>query len=152
MKNLHDNCDDLFKIIHEMVVAQSNGEMTREQFAVFDELLADSEKARQLYVEYIYESLALPLMLGLSENEHVLPSFANFEQEGSEPSAPPAATIASLDQHHRPGFDSTALSFFPSILSTTVHSTIGFFSQELPFSLLIAAVLTSLGLWFASMV
>ena len=37
-------------------------------------------------------------------------------------------------------------------LSATIHGTIGFFSQELPFSLLIAAVLTSLGLWFASMI
>ena len=39
-----------------------------------------------------------------------------------------------------------------SFLSTAYHGTIGFFSQELPFSLLIAAVLTSLGLWFASMI
>ena len=37
-------------------------------------------------------------------------------------------------------------------LSTAYHGTIGFFSQELPFSLLIAAVLTSLGLWFASVI
>ena len=38
------------------------------------------------------------------------------------------------------------------ILSTAYHGTIGFFSQELPFSLLIATVLTSLGLWFASLI
>jgi len=43
---------------------------------------------------------------------------------------------------------------FPThtFLSTALHGTIGFFSQELPFSLLIATVLTSLGLWAASMV
>ena len=40
----------------------------------------------------------------------------------------------------------------PSFLSTAYHGTIGFFSQELPFSLLIAAVLTGLGLWIASLV
>ena len=40
----------------------------------------------------------------------------------------------------------------PTFLSTAYHSTIGFFSQELPFSLLIATVLTSLGLWVASMI
>ena len=47
-----------------------------------------------------------------------------------------------------------AVPSFPplSFLSTTLHSTIDFFSQELPFSLLIATVLTSLGLWFASMI
>jgi len=42
--------------------------------------------------------------------------------------------------------------FHSSLLSTAIHGTIGFFSQELPFSLLIGTVLTGLGLWFASMV
>jgi len=40
----------------------------------------------------------------------------------------------------------------PIFFSTAYHGTIGFFSKELPFSLLIATVLTSLGLWFASMI
>ena len=44
----------------------------------------------------------------------------------------------------------TAVPF--TFLSTAYHGTIGFFSQELPFSLLIAAVLTSFGLWVASMI
>jgi len=39
-----------------------------------------------------------------------------------------------------------------SVLSNTYRTTINFFSQELPFSLLIATVLTSLGLWFASQI
>jgi len=43
-------------------------------------------------------------------------------------------------------------SFVPSFLSTAYHGTIGFFSQELPFSLLIATVLTGFGLWIASLV
>ena len=41
---------------------------------------------------------------------------------------------------------------FLGYIGTAYHGTIGFFSQELPFSLLIAAVLTGLGLWFASMI
>ena len=40
----------------------------------------------------------------------------------------------------------------PSFFSTTYHGTIGFFSQELPFSLLIATLLTGFGLWIASLV
>ena len=40
----------------------------------------------------------------------------------------------------------------PTFLSTAYHGTIGFFSQELPFSLLIATLLTGFGLWIASLV
>ncbi len=45
-----------------------------------------------------------------------------------------------------------SVSLAPTFFSTAYHGTIGYFSQELPFSLLIATVLTSLGLWFASMI
>ena len=38
------------------------------------------------------------------------------------------------------------------IFSTVIHGTIGFFSQELQFSLLIATLLTGIGLWIASLV
>ena len=44
------------------------------------------------------------------------------------------------------------LSSIPGFLSTAYHGTIGIFSQELPFSLLIATLLTGFGLWCASMV
>ena len=40
----------------------------------------------------------------------------------------------------------------PSFVFTAYHGTIGFFAQELPFSLLIATVLTGFGLWIASLV
>ncbi len=39
-----------------------------------------------------------------------------------------------------------------SLLSTALHGTIGFFSQELPFALFIATVITSLGLLVGSMI
>lgn len=39
-----------------------------------------------------------------------------------------------------------------NLLSTTFHSTVGFFSQEIPFSLLIATVVTGLGLWIGSVI
>ena len=39
-----------------------------------------------------------------------------------------------------------------NLLSTTFHSTVGFFSQEIPFSLLIATVVTGLGLWIGSII
>jgi len=49
-----------------------------------------------------------------------------------------------------PSFSSTATT--PSLLLTTLHNTVNFFSQELPFSLLIATLLTGFGLWIASLV
>lgn len=39
-----------------------------------------------------------------------------------------------------------------SLLSTAYHGTVGFFTQEIPFALLVATVLTCLGLWGASLV
>jgi len=60
-----------------------------------------------------------------------------------EPSAEPPAPVL------RPG---TAYSPGISFLSTSFHNTIGFFSQELPFSILIATLITGLGLWFGSLV
>ena len=68
-----------------------NGELTHERFADFDRLLADSEAARQVYVQYIYETLALPLMLAMGEEEHVLPSFTEIE---STTMAPPMLSSA----------------------------------------------------------
>ncbi len=53
-------------------------------------------------------------------------------------------------------FDATPLAPTPtavhSFLGNMWHGTIGFFSQEIPFSLLIATLLTGFGLWVASLV
>ena len=43
-------------------------------------------------------------------------------------------------------------SFFGNTIHNAYYGTISFFSQELPFSLFIATVLTGLGLWIASLV
>ncbi len=43
-------------------------------------------------------------------------------------------------------------SFFGNTIHSAYYGTISFFSQELPFSLFIATVLTGLGLWIASLV
>ena len=51
-----------------------------------------------------------------------------------------------------PATTSSVLPTTPTLFSTTFHGTIGFFSQELPFSLLIATLLTGFGLWIASLV
>ncbi len=48
--------------------------------------------------------------------------------------------------------EATASSPPLSLLSTALHGTIGFFSQEIPFALLIATVVTSLGLLLGSMI
>ena len=70
---------------------------------------------------------------------------AVFEQAGIRPTA---AGSSEFNVVKVAPPDSVA----PTFLSTALHGTIVFFSQELPFSLLIATVLTSLGLWIASLV
>ncbi len=74
MTNLPGRRDALFDEIHRLVVAYSNGELTPDGCAHFNRLLAESKTARQLYVEYVYESLELPLLLDIeAEKEEIAP-------------------------------------------------------------------------------
>ena len=61
--------DELFEQIHRLVTARILGEMTPEQLADLDALLIQSPTARQLYLQYVYESLALPSLLGVPDDE-----------------------------------------------------------------------------------
>ncbi len=111
-----------------------------KDFLELDAMLRTDKALRHQYVDYCRMHVALRLELRAY----------HAAQNACLQSQAKSVILASKE------FDITAVET-PStkpfgFLSTTIHSTIGFFSQELPFSLLIAAVLTSLGLWFASMV
>ncbi len=66
------------------------------------------------------------------------------------------AFVDDVEDAENADFDATPLAPAPTavhgFLGNMWHGTIGFFSQEIPFSLLIATVITSLGLWAGSMV
>ena len=65
---------DLFDEIHSLVTARLHGELTPERLADFDRLLASSGEARRLYVQYIYETLALPVLVSAESEQHSQPS------------------------------------------------------------------------------
>lgn len=106
------------------------------QMARFEQLLSEPQVA-----EYYVDHAILHAML---KWEHAQPL-----DEAIDPPLPellPTTAVQSLAEHSIP------ISPVPNILSTAFHGTIGYFSQEIPFSLLIATVLTSVGLWIASLV
>jgi len=104
------------------------------QLARFTQLLAEPEA-----VDYYVDHAILHAML---QWEHVLPLDEAIASPLPELLPPPF--IASPAQDNA--------SSLPSVLSSAFHGTIGFFSQEIPFSLLIATVITALGLLAGSLV
>ena len=100
------------------------------------ELVSESEACRHRYLDTIELHAALWRMGG-DESSLSLDSDAEIAMDSH------VSEQMTLPESH------FSLS---NILSTACHGTIGFFSQELPFSLLVATVLTSLGLWAASLV
>ena len=68
MSDHQGNHRELFEQVHQLVTARINDEMTPEQFTRLDALLSDSVVARRLYVRYIYETLALPSLLGTADS------------------------------------------------------------------------------------
>ncbi len=64
MTDLHVTDDDLFGRIHDLVTARMGGALTAEQFARFERLLGEDAGARRLYVQYVYETVALPSLVG----------------------------------------------------------------------------------------
>ncbi len=106
------------------------------QMARFEQLLSEPQVA-----EYYVDHAILHAML---KWEHAQPL-----DEAIDPPLPellPPTAVQSAAEHSIP------ISPVPNILSTAFHGTIGYFSQEIPFSLLIATVVTTLGLLAGSFV
>ena len=124
-----------FGRVQEFCGALRDGDATVEIVAELEALLAEDLNARQYYVDFMFMHALMERYAKIAENDEEQSTFADGNSAWKTkidemPISPPTH-----------GF-----------LSSTLHGTIGFFSQELPFSLLIATVLTSLGLWFASLV
>ncbi len=114
--------------VQSLIEAVCDGMADDAQVCKLESLLLSDVEARNFYVDFLDFDVKLQRLAGsLQEGEASLQEFISTQHA-------PLRHLA------------------PSFLSTAYHGTIGFFSQELPFSLLIGTVLTGLGLWFASMV
>ena len=85
MDDRRSNDDALFDQIHELVTARFFDELTPEQFARLDSLLAEDATARRIYLQYIYETLALPSLVGSDEREAASPADEPVVQAGQLP-------------------------------------------------------------------
>ncbi len=143
MNSKQEQCDEL----QPLLTALFDERMTAEEEMRLGAILRDNAEARQIYQDYCWTHALLRYELGGSEEttssaRHDESAVADTEislQEKEEALLNDVCPAPVVPQGY-------------SFLSTAVHGTIGFFSQELPFSLLIATVLTSFGLWFASMI
>jgi hypothetical protein len=66
---------DLYGTIHQLVLERSLGHITAERFDELDRLLGASAEARNLYVQYIQETVGLQSMLG-RDGHLPIPEFA----------------------------------------------------------------------------
>ena len=120
---------DLIESIQDFIAAGQNGELTDDRWAEFVHLLGENDDACQLYVKYMDMSMLLPSVLAsLPDDDH--PDF-------------------DLPDDEQPADDSYR---FLGFLGSVYQGTVGFFSQDVPFSLLIGVVVTGLGLLAGSLV
>ncbi len=120
---------ELLERIHAFSVRGANDELTEEHWADFERLLRENDDACRLYGQYVDVSILLPAILSSIPAE-ATPGADVVFPEPQEPAPAPALPL----------------------LGTLWHGTIGFFSQEIPFALLVATVITSLGLVGGSMI
>ena len=120
---------ELLERIHAFSVRGANDELTEENWADFERLLRENDDACRLYGQYVDVSILLPAILS-SIPAAAAPSTDVAFPEPQEPAPAPALPL----------------------LGTLWHGTIGFFSQEVPFALLVATLITCLGLVGGSMI
>ena len=113
-----------------------SGSPSQEEMDELAGLLANDKEAQQLYLAYcqLHASLGYELR-GRRAGK------AACERTREE-------LFSSDDDHIKATNSAPPLSFF----SDALHGTVGFFSQEMPFALLIATVVTGLGLLAGSLV
>jgi len=120
------SCGSSAPLFNDLLSKLLDGELDDGELRCLTDLLRCDPQARELY----YDHIALHAILhwtedGLQEDASLSPLLA----ESSHPTPPVLG-----------------------IFSTAMHGAIGFFSQEIPFSLLIASVVTALGLFAGSLV
>jgi len=150
--------DNLLDELNDLTFACLSGEASPEAIEHLNKLLLNSEPARRVYAHTIRDSFILRQwaaatelhtreMLGDDDSDA---AFLRSAIADADLIATASSSNSCEDDPHTAA--PVAAVPIPGFFSTAYHGTIGFFSHELPFALLIATVLTSLGLWAASMV
>jgi len=129
------NLDRLF----DLVGTVCDGDALQDELTELDSIVFADQVAGHCYLRYCRMHSALVLELRAHRATQLACQQIDIE---SGESVPDDFTVV---------MDAPAILPF-GFLSAICRGTIGFFSQELPLSLLIATVLTGLGLWFASMI
>ncbi len=138
MSDLMINADRLL----DLAGAVCNRSASEKDFVELDSILRADQVSCGRYLDYcqIHGALRLQMRACRAAQKVCQQISINSKLVLQDPSEFDVATAETLP--------AISIGFLP----TAIRGTIGFFSQELPFSLLIAAVLTGLGLWFASMI
>ena len=114
-----------------------------DELAKLSRMLAQDPRACDHYIAYtaIHRELAWQMTRGVRFSPAELERYTEAERHilGDEMNGVVCDDVAA---------PSTGIGFF----SNTWHGTIGFFSQEIPFALLMATFVTGLGLWLSSLV
>ena len=126
------------------------GGLTPSQFDQLAQILEADPAARAVYRDHlsVHAMLYWRWHQQASETHQKSPRDSSSNATSDDWTAPQSDSELSPPL---PGIDSPTSSFF-GILSHAAHGTIGFFSQELPFALLIATLVTCLGLLAGSVV
>ena len=120
------SCGSSEQSLNDLLSKLLDGELDDGELRCLTDLLRCDSQARELY----YDHIALHAILhwtddGLQQDAVASPLLAE-----PSPSSPPVL----------------------GLFSTAMHGAVGFFSQEIPFSLLIASVVTALGLLAGSLI
>ncbi len=118
MSSNHCSQLDLFDHIHDFVVASADRELTKDQWAKFEEFLWENDDACQMYLEYAQESNVLQTILESMPAENSLSS-----------------DIICVEPRE---------SASPTFLSNTFHGIVGYLCDGIPQGYLIGAVITGL--------
>ncbi len=135
--------DDRLSELHQLATAALNENLSDEQAARLDQLVCQDEEFRKQYIRYMYVSWNLRTWAKFP--------LADDSESPLQPSVPADIDEALLRQLQVPSSEPAAPSV-PSFLGNFIHGTIGFFSQEVPFAMLTATIITSLGLLAGSFV
>ena len=135
--------EDLLSELNELATAALNENLSDEQATRLDQLVCEDEVFRKQYIRYMYVSWNLR-------------AWAKFPpataMEGQIEPLMPADIDEALLRQLEVSPSEPLRSSFPFVLGNFFHGTVRFFSQEVPFSLLIATVITGLGLLAGSLI
>jgi len=124
--------------IEALVLAAERGDMNAAEMQEFDRLIHDDPQARQFYARYVVETVDLiswAACLGVDGDlDSLMVEIEHLGMDGR--CAPETSTPAPT----------------PSFLASAYHGLFGFFSQEIPFAMLMATFITGLGLLAGSLV